>query len=419
VKKVIFSALVCLLWVFCTASRAEVQYPLIIDKTYSPEVGANNLITLHRGIYALENRFFKTRWFDESTFGKKTLGVTFRLCKTILLDSVLDHFSFLVQHEVFGHGSRYREFGYIKNSYELSLLFPYGCSSGWARDGILSSGRIITPHEDMAMVIGGSEASTILSNTMRYKWLQRGSINYRETFLYLLTANDLSLYILRTKHGLRRPEGNDILSFLSAINAHEGYPNEEDCRLTLDDLTNYALINFLNPFQYFSLYTYFSGYLWSGKENGILPMIKIWNIKYLPSFRLGLTPFGAEFYLENFIVFTKKIINLYFRYGEPTFYKFYGLGLKAIDLVHNHKLSVNARLDMWHQPSILLGGETAEAAKTGMGGALFGTVFYRISRAYSSIHLRVQIGYKTPGFLEGEKLGKGFIGRIGISFLEL
>lgn len=395
------------------------QYPLIIDKTYSPEVGANNLTTLHRGIYALEKRFFKARWFDENTFGKKTLGVTFRLCKTVLLDNTLDHLSFLVQHEVFGHGSRYREFGHIKNSYELNLLFPYGCSSGWARDGPLSSGRVITSHEDMAMIIGGSEASTILSNTMRYKWLQRGSINYRETFLYLLAANDLSYYILSTKHGLRGPKGNDILSFLRAINVHEGYPHEEDYRLTLDDLTNYALINFLNPFQYFSLYTYFSGYLWSGKENCTLPMINIWNVKYLPSFRLGLTPFGSEFYLENFIVFTKKIINLYFRYGEPTFHKFYGLGLKAIDLIHNQKLSVNARLDIWHQPSILLGGETAEAAKAGLGGALFGTVFYRISRAHSSIHLRVQIGYKTPGFLEGEKLGKGFIGRIGISFLEL
>jgi len=123
--------------------------------------------------------------------------------------------------------------------------------------------------------------------------------------------------------------------------------------------------------------------------------------------------------LENFIVFTEKIINLYFRYGEPTFHKFYGLGLKAIDLFHNQKLSVNARLDIWRQPSIILGGETAEAAKAGLGGALFGTLFYRISSAASSIHLRVQIGYKTPGFLEGEKLGKGFIGRIGISFLEL
>lgn len=418
-KKVIFSALVCILWIFCTASRAEVQYPLIIDKTYSPEVGAHNLITLHRGIYALENRLFKTRWFDENTFGKKTLGVTFRLCKTILLDNTLDHLSFLVQHEVFGHGSRYREFGHKKNRYELSLMFPYGHSSGWAKDGALSSGRVITPHENMAMIIGGSEASTILSNVMQYKWLQRGCINYREVFLYLLTANDLSYYILRTKRGRGVSEGNDILSFLMAINAHEGYPNEEDCRLTLDDLTKYALINILNPFQYFSLYAYFSGYLWSGKENGALPMINIWNVKYLPSFRLGLTPFGPEFYLENFIVFTKRIINLYFRYGEPTFHKFYGLGLKAIDLIHNQKLSVNARLDIWHQPSILLGGESAEAAKAGLGGALFGTVFYRISRAASSIHLRVQIGYKTPGFLEGEKLGRGFIGRIGISFLEL
>jgi len=418
-KKVIFLAVVCILWIFCTVSRAEVQYSLIVDKTYSSAVGANNLITLHRGIYALENRFFKTRWFDENTFGKKTLGVTFRLCKTILLDNALDHLSFLVQHEVFGHGSRFREFGHIKNSYELNLLFPYGCSSSWARDGTLSPRRVITSHENMAIIIGGSEANTILSNLMRYKWLKRGSINYRETFLYLLTANDLCLYILRTKHQKRVSEENDIYNFLRAINAYEGYPQEEDYRLTLDDLTKYTLINILNPFQYFSLYTYFSRYLWSGKENCILPMINIWNMKYMPSFRLGLTPFGSEFYFENFIVSTKKIINLYFRYGEPTFRKFYGLGLKAIDLICNQKLSVHARLDIWHQPSILLGGETVKAAKAGLGGALFGTVFYKILGADSFMYIQAQLGYKTPGFLEGEKLGKGFIGRIGISFLEL
>ena len=377
------------------------------------------MITLHRGIYALENRFFKTRLFDENTYSKKILGVTYRLGKSILLDNALDHLSFLVQHETFGHGSRYREFGYTKSSYGFNLLLPYGDGSGWARSGTLSSERIITSHERIAMITGGSEANSILSDVMRYKWLQRGSINYRETVLYLSSANDLSLYILRTKQRLRGSEGNDILNFLRAINANEGYPQEEYYRLSLDDLAKHALINILNPFQYFSIYTYFYKYLLSGEENCILPMINIWNMKYLPSFRLGLTPFGSEFYFENFIVYSEKIINLYFRYGEPTFHKYWGLGLKVINLIHNQKLSIDGRLDIWDQPSILLGGETITSARGGLGGALFGTLFYKISRSDSFIRLIVQIGYKTPGFLEGEKLGKGFTGRIGISFLGL
>ncbi len=78
-------------------------------------MGGHIIITLHRGIYAIENKFLKTRWFDENNFGKKAAGLTYRLAKTILVDNVLDHLSFLGQHEVFGHGAGYRELGFVDN----------------------------------------------------------------------------------------------------------------------------------------------------------------------------------------------------------------------------------------------------------------------------------------------------------------
>lgn len=405
------------LLVFVSFSQSQGKYPLLIDKRYSSTVGAVNLISLHHGIYGLENKVLKTAWQRESTFGQKLLGITYRLNKTILLDNVIDHMCFLIQHEVFGHGSRYREFGYTENRYELNLLFPYGDSSGYASRGRPEPDRLTTVDEHIGMIIGGSEANTLLSNFLRYKWIQRGSINYRETILYLFAANDLSSYILRTRHKIRDSSGNDILSFLRAINTYEGYPEEEDYKLTLDDLARHSLITLFNPFQYFSLYTYLFTYLWSGKENFEVPMINVWGVKFLPSFRMGLTPFGTEFYFENFIQKSDKTINLFFRLGDPTFHKSWGLGLDVFNLVQTQRVSVQARLDIWKQPSILLGGKEITVSRGGLGGAFLGIAHFKMPAKDSNIHLVVQIGYKTAGFLEGEKISKGLIARGGVSFL--
>ena len=71
------------------------------------------------------DRYLKPRWFEEDKKSRKAIGIFYRLSKTVLLDNVIDHLAILTQHEVFGHGSRYREFGYKNNSYSLSLFPPY------------------------------------------------------------------------------------------------------------------------------------------------------------------------------------------------------------------------------------------------------------------------------------------------------
>jgi hypothetical protein len=382
-------------------------------------MGAHNIITLHRGIYGLESRLLKTRWFDENNFGTKAAGLTYRLAKTIFVDNILDHLSFLAQHEVFGHGARYREFGFVDNEFTLNLSPPYSDGKGWARTGRLVENRALSPHERLLMVSGGSEANTLLSGILRDNWLQRGALHYRESILYLLSANDLSAYILRTKYGLRDESGNDILNYLKLINSREGNILQGEDRLTIDDLAGGAWINLLNPFQYFSLYAYFKTYLWSGDESCPFPMIRLWDFRYLPSFRMGLTPFGPEFYSEHLVAASDRIYEVYFRYGDPTFHKFWGLGAHVLDLIRSERFSVNARLDIWDQPSLLLGGENIIQTQGGLGSAIRGTFYYKISNDSSLLHLTAEIGYKSAGYLEGERLDGGIILRVGISFFGL
>lgn len=52
-------------------------------------------------------------------------------------------------------------------------------------------------------------------------------------------------------------------------------------------------------------------------------------------------------------------------------------------------------------------------------GGLRGTLFYDVNFQGGSFKAMVQLGYKTDGYLLGEKLVQGFIVRAGIAFLEI
>lgn len=51
-------------------------------------------------------------------------------------------------------------------------------------------------------------------------------------------------------------------------------------------------------------------------EEGPLPMIPIGDYRYLPSFRAGFTPFGTEYYAENFLIKDHKPIYFYLKGGR-------------------------------------------------------------------------------------------------------
>lgn len=409
---------VCTLLILSQISIARPQYSLLLDASLSPRSGAFSLCTLHRAVYGLEGQLFKTRWSAEDRSGKKILGVLYRFSKTALLDNVLDHLAFLVQHEFFGHGARFREFGYSGSTYSLHLIFPYGDSRGWAFRGTPDPNRMTTDDENLLMIIGGFDASACLSQTILFNWVQRGTIHYRESLVYLFSATDLSSYILRTKYHLRKEAGNDVLNFLRAVNPGVGIPEERHDQLTIDDLACRTLISAVNPFLYFSLATYIYRYLWAGQESMTLPMIPIGGVKVLPLFRFGLAPFGTEFYFENFATFSDKAACFYLRYSPPDFHKSWGAGLNVANLFRSRRFSVQARSDVWSQPSIKLGGEAVEKTRLGLGGAIFGTIFYKLMDTPLKLGIAAQIGYKTSGYLEGEMLRQGLIIRAGLGFME-
>ena len=117
-------------------------------------------------------------------------------------------------------------------------------------------------------------------------------------------------------------------------------------------------------------------YLWSGERDFEFPMLELGSLKYLPALRFGLTPFGGEYHLDNFLVADKSVYSVEFRYGVPTFHTFWGVGVKAENVFRAEDFSISAAAHMWKQPSLFLGGDNITSTNSGFGGAATVTVTY-------------------------------------------
>lgn len=396
-------------------ATGQETYTIEMDRHLSAPVGAENLLAAHRAFYALENRLLKPRLFDESNAVRKSAGVLYRLGKTVLVDNVTDHMAMLTQHEVFGHGARFREFGFERISYRLNVIPPYGRGDG-SVSGRAAPDRRTTRHERISVITGGTEANALLSNSIRSRWLRRGHISTRETVLYLLSSLDLSGYILRTRFSSGESAGNDIRNYLRELNALEGHREQQDYRLTLESLSIQSAIGFLDPTVLWALYAFSVPYLLRGQDQAPLPILRFGRFEYLPSMRLGLTPFGSVVHLENLFVAAGRLLNVHVRYGIPAFHHFGGFGVSYDHIDVHRNIMLGSRIELWHQPPLLLGGRTARTKAKGLGGGLWADVRYRFSSIDLAPALYLRIGYKTDGFLEGEPLNRGFVMRFGVGF---
>jgi hypothetical protein len=75
-------------------------------------------------------------------------------------------------------------------------------------------------------------------------------------------------------------------------------------------------------------------------------MIRIGNFEYLPSLRIGLTPYGTEFIQENYLKKGNQLHIVTLRLGEPTFHRFWRIGWECCNLMDRKNISLDSRLDL-------------------------------------------------------------------------
>lgn len=398
-------------------SKGQSYSQILFDKQQSQYFGSYNLITLHQALYSFEDKYIRDTLFKENNFLKKTAGFGYRLTKLLLLDAQVDGFIALSQHEVFGHGARFREFEYEKNSFNLNLYPPFGNGSGFAKYGTLKKGyKSPTPQEYMAINIGGVDGEMLLANNIASQILLDDTLHYRQGLLYVIAQNNLLLYLWHTRY--TKPEnisaGNDMVNYINGINYL--YPHPVDQTYDVNKLSNQSLISFANPLQIYSAFSILYTYGIKGqKQLKKIPMIKFGKVRYLPAFNYSLTPFGSQYHFINYIRYKTMLFSGDFNIGDNTFNNFYGLSIKGFNIINKKRMTLNFHLDVWNQPDLELEKYSAPNPMNKIGEAFKMDLMLRPFDRQNRLGLFVQTGYKTKGYIIGEPLAESFILRYGIS----
>ena len=393
--------------------KKQENYQIMGDIDFSPYSGAQNLLTLHE---SLEKAF---SYVIPNKQEKKAIYAILRILELGFIWGPLARAELVVQHEVFGHGYRIRDIGSNRakvSGYQIDMPPPYGEGGGVTRYSFSSD---LTSFQDIAISSGGVEASAILANRLKMKWMESLRLDPKKASLYLEAHLDLVNYVLSMEDSFWFSDtGHDIKSYIFWLN--NTYFEDE---LKTSDLKDAAIVNLLDPMMYYSIGSYFY-YIFTGNDIKI-PMIDIKGVKFLPNFRLGLAPYGPEYFLENFLSYKNRAIYSYLRVGNHNNNTFWGVGIEYPKLYEFNLNTIGFRFDLFHQPKIyskeamtifeeIQVGYTPQELNKMIYGISANIVYDRKFSKKSNISIFTEIGYKTDGYIPGFSLEKGLIFRLGI-----
>jgi hypothetical protein len=388
---------------------------LAVDPTLSVRSGVENVTLLHHAVTRTEDRLLGLHWFHEHNVPTRMAGIVMRVGKYALLDLPVDYFAAVYTHEYFGHGGRYRELGIRNIDYGYDRPPPYGAGGGHASATIPAG--LISDHELLAIWAGGLESHPLLERKLALRWMATRSAHYRDAALYWWTWQIMFKYVQSSGNLLTTgTPDNDPQAYVRILNRHAGYTNPDSLAMTVADLRRRNVVNLFNPFLVLSLVAQARA-LWEGQVSTALPGIPVGPWRYLPSFRMDLTPFGAEYHWENYVLTRDRVALLDLRIGDGTFHRGWGGGgLLVENLYGSGRFALDLDVNAWKQPKIELGGAPAVPTGGAIGAAASVRGHYQVARADTPLWAFVEAGYKTAGFLDGYALDASPILMVGLGW---
>lgn len=378
-----------------TNPKPKYKYNLTIDKDMSAVSSADIAMS------AIE----AYRYGDDYLF-KKDDGI---LMKTLAYVSrfLIANYIMVGNHEISGHGGRGREFGWPISGYEVN---PFSgvthvrvpLTSLFYHNGFFYF-HLEEAQKNIAVDLGGMQASYLLSEKIQDRSFESNSINPTYGISYVVTRLDQLDYILshrEMKDKVNDKSGDDVTSYISGINYL--YGSNGSNYITLRKLRYATIIDWLDPFLFYSLYSY-------GKNEDIeIPMIRVGEVGYLPAAKLVLTPYGLERRLVNHVVVGNKYFRTNLSYGKNK-QKSYSVSLKTNQIVNFDILSLGTEVAFWSQPKMLTKDPLHAVVKKGGLASVQAEI-----PIVNSIKGLLSVGYKTDGFMEGMPLKSSAMIRVGM-----
>lgn len=368
--------------------------------------GAENIASTHYLWRKFDNHFIPSEIFKSQSTGSRVGNVSYRLTKLFLLEYPLAFILPTIQHERLGHGSRVKEFGGDINEVSITFPPPFQFEAPYIRYSIPSS---LTTQQGLMITVGGSESNEFLANIIRKNILLDDELDYHNAFLYLYANNDLSGYVTFAAN----ISGSDITNYLSTINNYYGSSD-----LSLGKIQLYGVLSILlDPINFYSFNSIFNEYVSKGNSKSKIHLIPlVGNIRYLPKLKFGLTPYGPELMLQNYLRHSDRLYSFSISSSDGAFENFWRLGAEVWNVVLENKFSLNLSSQFWNQPNMeFYVGNQLERSE-GFGGLMIGSVNYNFCVRENLLGLTLQFGYKSKGFAVGERLDSGLIVRGGLAF---
>lgn len=382
--------------IFCAPQPVfanSTTFNLSVDKYYSPYMGSDWMIS---GLHAYQG-------IDDIVASSTECNVT--SCMTLIrtgksaFEFTLSSFFNVLQHEIFGHGARAREFnlpdiGYHINIFSGATTYPSGAFNA------------LNVNQRAAVTAGGVEATSILSQELEKDMFCSGAIDSRAAMMYLVSSLDESIYVFGLDGNSFHPD-NDSYSYIGNVNI---WYNQQ--ALTPDKLKWAVAWNWLDPMMYLSAWSVFK-YITFGTPSLDFTTLHIGESRFMPTTRTYLTPYGPEYnLLLNLYTPKEKYFGINFRYGKTENKNSAGIDLTVAPVSKNECFYIVNKLSAWRQPHLLQNGTAAtNSNKYGFGDFL--GLYYRLAK---NVFIKGELGYKVSGYIPGRQLSRGVYWGVGFTF---
>jgi hypothetical protein len=435
------------------ASAQNGVHAILFDSYMTPAAGAQDVLTLQHIAASAADRWLPLKLGDERTRLTRAGGILYRSGKFLLFDMPQDHMLMVVAHEVFGHGTRFRELGRGRIGYGFDPPIPYGEGEAF------TSFRGEFPTSPLAMLsvsASGIEAQHVLSDAIADRSVSRGRLHYREAWLYFESRLTAITYIQSASP--TSSEGHDVADFLERFEES----CEAPCRpFSRRHVQRRALFALADPMLYYSIYAFASAYIAGGQTTAPVPMLPIGGrVRALPIFGYALAPYGTEWTLRALLagqraeegtghraegkgqraegkgqraegkgqraegkgqsgwpvaIGTFGVNSFSVRIGDTGATTTWSVGAHVGDVLRLRGLRIGADVHVWRQPPPLA-ERTYDPLETGAAIAAVAVVpLPRLLRTRWSNGIQVTAGVKSEGYIPGELLAGGGYLRAGIT----
>jgi len=392
-----------------SAAAQQLASEALFDPCLTVGSGATISATIGTFVARAEGRAIPDQLFGEPGVSRRTANVTYRFLKHVFFDAPQEQLLLVFNHEVFGHGGRLRERFDGPIGYHIEIPAPYG---GGAGETSFVLNRKPTPYELLAISAGGMEATSVVASIVAERAFVDGRMHPRDALRYLLFEFDTQGYIASTDDN--EEPGHDVGDFLktyndvaTAVGAHA---------LTPRQLRRESLVGLANPLGVYAVVG-IARYWWNGATDIRVPTLSIAGVRYLPTVRYRLTPYGTEWSLVNALAGRMRPTELEVRIGRSPLETPWGIGVRQRRVATWRGWSVDAAVEMWRQPPVADTDPRRVEFDLRTGARVRGRASHAVMPvpfSTSRATLIVEVGAKSGGYVPGEPLRGGIVARAGI-----